>query len=186
MVTMQKVIVDWTGFQGAPGYSVFYRDSSILDTAYIRTFYDSVKAIIPSTVTLTVRAAGDLIDAATGALTGAWTTAANATVTGTTAGTYAAPAGAVVRWNTLGIVAGRRIRGRTFLVPLGSVAFQSDGSLLAGSITTIQTAAAALIASSGTNLGVWHRPVGGAGGVWFQTVNADVPDRAAILRSRRD
>jgi hypothetical protein len=176
----------WTGFPGAPGYTVHYRGELDTLTSHLRTFYDAVKGLFPSNVTVQVPQSGDLINSTTGGLAGTWTSAFNASVTGTAAGVYAAPAGAVVRWLTDGIVAGRRLRGRTFLVPLAATAYQTDGSLLGTTVTNIQAAAQALVTAETANLGVWHRPVGGAGGSWSPVVSADVPDRAAILRSRRD
>lgn len=186
MVNLQKVVVEWTGFQGAPGYNVFYRGDANVITSNLRTFYDSVKGLLPAGVSVTVPNAGDLVDSATGELSGAWTTAINLTVTGTSAAVYAAPCGAICKWFTASIVNGRRLRGKTFLVPLTSAAYQSDGSILTTALTTLKTAADALVTAEAANLGVWHRPVAGAGGSWSPTTAATVPDRVSILRSRRD
>lgn len=186
MPGLQKVIIDWTGFQGAPGYSILYRSDTTPAVDNIRTFLDSVKALLPSGVNVKVRTSGDIVDSSTGALTGSWSVGASAAVVGIASGSYVGGAGAVVRWLTDGIVGGHRVRGRTFLVPLVYTAFESNGTLAAGTVTTILAAAAALVTSEGTEFGVWHRPVNGGGGQWFNVVGADVPDRSALMRSRRD
>lgn len=186
MAQLMKIPVLWNGFAGAPGYSVFYRNTTTIATAEIRTFYDSVKALLPATVDINVPNSGDLVDEATGELAGTWNTAANAIVAGTSVAGYAAPVGAVVRWLTAGINNGRRVRGRTFLVPGAAGMQQSDGTLLGTAQATLQAAASALVTADGAALGVWHRPVNGAGGAFHLMTAADVPDRMAVLRSRRD
>lgn len=186
MVQLQKVVVEWTGFPGAPGYSVFYRGEDNVLTAALRTFYESVKTVIPTNVNIQVASSGDVVDSVTGALSGNWTSPANTVVDCTGAGSYGAPAGAMVKWLTSAIVNGRRLRGKTFLVPIISSAMETDGSINFTLITQIQNAAAALLTSEAGNLGVWHRPVNSTGGSWSPITSAVVPDRVAVLRSRRD
>lgn len=186
MADLQKVIVSWTGFQGAPGYNVFYRGPTNNTTSNLRTFYDAVKALLAVNVDILVSSTGDTVDDNTGVLNGSWSSAVNAVVASTGAGLYASPAGACVKWNTDAIIAGRRLRGKTFLVPLTGAAYEADGSLSSGAFSTIQTAASALVTAEAANLGVWHRPVSGVGGAWHPVVSATLVDRVAILRSRRD
>jgi hypothetical protein len=128
---------------------------------------------------------GDVVDETTGLITGAWTagTAATITATGGT-GAYAAGTGAFVRWQTNGIVAGRRVRGRTFLCPIITTGFDSNGTIASTQLGTLQTAATAL-AAAGKNQ-VWHRPSpGGSDGSAHIVVAGTVPDKVTSLRTRR-
>lgn len=192
-MAIDKLISRWTGFSGAPGFTVMYfQDTQTTAPADMRAFWDGVKSALPTNVTITVDGSGDTIDEATGDLVSVWTGTAPAPVVGTGAGVYAAPAGAMVRWNTAGIVAGRRVRGKTFLVPAISAAYAGDGSLDAADITVIQTAADALIAAAGSTPVVWARPFAGGVGVparvgsFHNITTATIPDKAVVLTSRRD
>ena len=192
-MTIQRVRVLMQNWPGAPGYINLYETSAVVDHTPIRTFFNALVGLIPNNLTITVPGSGDIINEGSGAIVGAWTVAAPAVVTGTATGNYAGGAGAVVDWLTSGVVAGRRPMGRTFLVPLAASAMDGAGSLGPTTISTIQTAALALIAAMGPTFLVWSRPfAGGPGGVppaRLGTVNpvtsARVPDLAATLRSRR-
>jgi hypothetical protein len=162
----------------------------------IKTFWQAFSAMLPSGLTITVPSSGDVLDEQTGNITGSWSVGtAAAVVTGTGSGGYAGNAGLVVHWLTSTIANTRRLRGRTFVVPLVSLSYDSTGSLTPASITTATNAAAALVTSSGTLLQVWHRPVyskpkttpptlitPGSRGV---VTGSRVPDLAVSLRSRR-
>jgi hypothetical protein len=186
MTDIAKVVVSWSNFTGQPGYSVFYKVAAGLVTTNLRTFYDSIKAYLPSNLAIQVPNSGDVINDATGVLSGSWSTATNLVVTGTSSSVYAAGSGAVAKWRSSGIVAGRRVVGRTFLIPLTGGAFDTNGTLLAAPLLILQNAAAALVTAEAGNLLVWHRPKAGAGGLSFPVVSSDVPDRSALMRSRRD
>lgn len=96
------------------------------------------------------------------------------------------PSGACISWNTSGIHAGRVVRGRTFCVPLGVLAYEEGGSLSSVTMTNLANAAIGLIGATGATFGVWARPVGGAGGAIFPVTSHHITDQAAVLRSRRD
>jgi hypothetical protein len=137
-------------------------------------------------VTISFDPFGDIIDDSTGALTGSWTAGSTpATVTGSSGSVYIAPSGLVVNWQTGTIVAGRRLRGKTFLVPGPNGS--ADGTPTTANLSTLTTAATTLIASTG-GLRVFHRPnpVGSSTGVSALATAAQVPDKFVILRSRRD
>lgn len=193
MADMRKSISRWTGFAGSPGFTVLYFDAAATTIGSdVRAFWDAIKGLLPTTVTINVDAGGDVIDDATGNLTGTWPGTAPLPVTGTHVGTYAAPAGAMVTWNSQGIVHNRRVRGKTFLVPSGSGVYASDGSLDATDIATLQAAADALIASASSQLLVWSRPFAGAPnnparvGSSHVVSTATIKDKAVVLTSRRD
>jgi hypothetical protein len=141
-------------------------------------------------VNLACEADVEQVESTTGELQTVYTaTPANAASgTGGTAH-YAAAVGAVITWRTGGIRNNRRVRGRTFLVPLYNTVFAADGSLASTTITTLGTAAAALSSSSGSpDLGVWARPTapGASDGEWHVVTSHSIPDMGAVLRSRRD
>jgi len=164
----------------------------------IHTFWDAVKNTMPSNVRINVQGFGDIINDATGAITAAWTDSPPGEVVAGTTGAYSAPSGAIVRWTTGSVVDGHKVVGRTFIVPLAGNAYQEDGTLASGIITVIQNAASALVASEGANLQIWSRPrlaraataklpaLSARAGSAHQVTGVAVPDRAAVLRSRRD
>lgn len=193
-MAIQRVTSVWTGFAGAPGYTNFYfmgdaETGGIQANFSVRMFWQEIRDRIPAGVTIATEAEHANIDESTGTITSYYTPEHEGamSVAGSAAGGYSAPSGAVVGWNTDTVRAGRRVRGRTFIVPLGGNAYQSDGTLNPGVQTAIQDAANDLIASTlGNELVVWARPVNGAGGVAAPVVSARVPDMGAVLRSRRD
>lgn len=188
MATLYKVTALWQNWPGAPGYSNFYATEGSgvsIVTDGVRAFFDAVKGLIPSGITITVQPSGDTINDANGVINGSWTVdPAPAVVTGGSPGTWAGNAGAVVTWRTNGVVGTRRVRGRTFLVPLGSSVYDSNG-LTSAAIATLQGAATALVTAASGSLAVWSRPTVQRSGSAHLITAATVPDLSASLRSRR-
>ena len=108
-----------------------------------------------------------------------------ANVTSTAAGNYSAPSGARIEWRTDAIVAGRRLRGRTFFVPLGAGVYDATGTLSTTTLTALTTAANNFKSNSvfGASQGsVWSR----THGIQADITSAFIPDEASVLRSRRE
>ena len=189
MADMMRFHCAWQNWPGAPGVSTFYAESGAdisTITDALRAFWQSFVTYLPTGLTIQVPSTGDIISDTTGAITGAWSDGTPvAVVTGTAAGVYAGNAGAVVHWLTGAVINGRRLRGRTFLVPLIGSAYDANGSLSATTITAITNAATTLVAAIGTNLLVWHRPVPPMNGSSADIVGFRIPDLAVSLRSRR-
>jgi len=187
VTSLQRVRVHWSGFTGAPGVNtLFYQDAPADPAPDLFTFFNAIKALLPTSVTISIDNSGDLIDDATGNLVGSWSGTSASTVTGTVSALYAGPAGAVMDLRTSTVVGKRRLQGRMFLVPLITDAYQSDGTLATSALGTLQAAATALLAStSGADLRVWHRPTPGHVGSSAAVTELRVPDLAAVLRSRR-
>jgi len=195
MTNIARVRCLWSGFPGGPGVSTHYLAVSYPagSIAAIRTFYNALAALLPNTLNIQVPGSGDLIDDATGDIIGSWTDTTPAVVAGTSASGYAAPVGALVRWNTNGIVAGRRVRGKTFIVP-GVNMFEPGGTPIASAITTMTTAATTLVTATSPGLLVWARPFTpgpdddrpARAGTSHAVTSAFVPDKSMVLRSRRD
>lgn len=196
-----RVTARWSGFSGAPGFTVMhFRDfdtegdvtQAQADSAVNRVggFFNAISTALPSAVTVSISGDVEILEDSTGTLVDSVTAAGiPLPVQGGATGNVAGPAGAVVNWRTGSIRNGRRIRGRTFLVPLATSVYAEDGTLSPGVQSTIQTAATALVASTGTpDLGVYARPSGpaAADGQWVVATGANVPDMVAVLRSRRD
>lgn len=186
-MALARMRVTWQGWPGAPGYSNFYCEAAAgaLPLAQIRTFFDTVKSYLPAGLTLSFPGSGDIIDPATGNLSGAWSETAQTNVVGTGSGNYAGNAGAVVHWLTDSIVRGRRLRGRTFLVPLVTGAYDTLGSLGTTPLATLQSAASTLVGAASTPLEVWSRPGPGYAGSQGTVTSSRVPDLAVSMRSRR-
>lgn len=196
MAKMLRVTAVWNGFPGAPGYSNFYFDSAIVagpsvQPAYdkTRTFFSGIAGTLPPSVNIAVLPTVAEIDAANGAQTDEFSiTTPGANIAGSGGTSYAGPSGACIQWKTSTFVNGRRLRGRTFVVPLAAGAYETDGTLTAQVLTFIRNAADALrndAVGPSVKLGVWHRPVGGAGGTFAPVTASSVTDRVAVLTSRR-
>lgn len=159
----------------------------------IRVFFQALIALLPNGLTIQVPAVGDTVDDATGTVIGTWGVGTPpAVVTGTSASVYAGQSGAVVHWLTTGLANGKRVRGRTYLVPLSTAAYDTQGSIATAALATIGGAAAALVVTLGGNLKVWHRPSAPGApppapftGQSFGVVATRVPDLCVTLRSRR-
>lgn len=201
MATILRVKLRWSGFQGGPGYSIFhFRDfngggdlSEQVEGAASRvdTFAADLTGVIARGVQLQVMTDVEEIEETNGQLmeihNASAKTAKNATASAGTA--YAAAVGAVVNWRTGSVRNGRRVRGKTFLVPLSGSSFEDNGTLNASHLGQITTAATKMIDGTGTpDLGVYARPSsrGATDGAWSVATSFSVPDMGAVLRSRRD
>lgn len=187
-MTLARVNVAWQNWPGAPGVSTFFLDPTPAQATIdsIRTFFNAVAGYIPAGLTISVPSSGDEISESTGVINGQWSVATTPTViscTGT--GAYAGNAGAVIHWLTQGVVANRRVRGRTFLVPLVNTAYESNGSLSSAFITALSNAGNALVAANPGLINVWSRPRPGQSGIQSSVTSTRVPDLAVSLRSRR-
>lgn len=185
------------GSQGLPGLSTLYANGTSATpnnadaadmVARVRAFWDSIKANLPTANTFLVQGSVDLLDPATGALSGSLSVTAPATVTGTGGGQLP-PANAILLTGQTGVVVnGRRLRGRTFISPVASVAMTA-GLVNSGVAATI--AASANLSLTGVTASVpvvWHRPKlpGPLGGSVSPVTTYTVGSQFAVLRSRRD
>jgi len=182
---MRKVPIAWQTGVGGAGVSVFYTPFGSDATVELATFLNAIKTQFPNAVTWDIPASGDVVDETSGLITGAWVggTAATVVATGGT-GAYAGGTGAYVRWQTAGIVGGRRVRGRTFLCPILGASYDAQGTIGAGTLGVFGPAATTLV-GAGKQL-IWHRPTpGGTNGSSHAVTAAVVPDKVTSLRSRR-
>lgn len=191
-MSLDRVVVRWDGFVGGPGATVMHVLNAPVSAVWLYNFFRDVKNFLPPTVNVTVPTEGFTIDVPTGHITGSWTAASTPVVVGAMAGTYAAAAGACVTWKTPTVGPHGLIRGKTFLVPLGGDAYDTDGTLLSTTRAAILTAAQSLITDAAGAFMIYRRPrvagdPGGASpGVAAEVTGRSVADKSAVLRSRRD
>jgi hypothetical protein len=162
------------------------------DDAYSKThaFFFGVRGMLPPVVQINVEPEVEEINEGSGELIGGWGVTAMTQITGTGSGSagYAAATGAVVSWTTAGVRNGRRVRGRTFIVPLSVEAYDTNGSLSTTAIGQIGTAATTLrTVGQQTQFAIYSRPSGPAAtdGIAYGALSHKVPDMSAVLRSRR-
>lgn len=192
---LNRVQITWSGPQVVGGGVTvlhFAGDVGAPPISALVAAFGAASKLIPAGVTLTFPGTGDIIEDTTGTLTGVWTASGAGTVSGNGSAQCAAGVGAVISWQTGGIVAGKKLRGRTFMVPIafkdpgsGDEAFDNDGTFGPATLVKIQTLANAIMASG--PLAVWHRPTttGGSDGTSYGVVSNRVPDRVSTLRTRR-
>lgn len=204
MTSIQRLRAVWTVFPGGPGLSTFYFNDAHAAQSALHDLFFNVKNYLPPDVTITVQAGGDVIEDTTGTLTAVWAGTIQAPVVGTAPRTtYAAPAGGLLRWETLAIRAGSRLRGRTYLVPLTADSFGAAGTLAGSVVTDLANAASILVGAVTPNMVVWQRPrvarasyvdgrgiphkaLSGRQGSSAVVTSSSVPFETVILRSRRD
>lgn len=199
-----RITARWTGFSGAPGYSNFHftTDGGFWDGGFLTpdaevaangaaerviSAFSGTRSIFPSEVSIGIESEAEILDSDTGEIQGVVAIEDPPSTVGQATGGYSAVSGAVVNWRTNDYRFGRRIRGRTFLVPLAGSTYQSDGTLTSDALDGLRGFGNTIVNGSGSaDFGVWSRPRAGAGGVFATAVGASVPDMAAVLRSRRD
>ena len=187
MANLARVLVTWSGTPVTGGgiSSFFFDEAHTGFVADLDTFLTAVTGLCPTGLTITIPGTGDLVDVATGALTGTWSDGATQTVTTSSGVSYAAGVGMRVVWRTSGIRNGRRVRGSTFLVPLVTSAYQTNGTIVDATALAVFSAADDLIAASGTNMRIWSRPTPGQAGAAHTVIDTTAPDTVSWLRSRR-
>ena len=187
MANLQRVRVLWGGSPVVgPGVSTFYWDEAVTGfLPALNTFFSSCAGRMPNGLTLTIPNTGDLIDVATGEISGSWSDTIVSGAAGGSANAYAAGVGVRVSWSTSGIRHGRRVRGSTFLVPITTDCYATDGTIGAAFLSTFQSAAGTLIVAQGANMRIYSRPSDGAPGQANPVTGALVPDRISWLRTRR-
>lgn len=187
MTQIARLQVAWSGATvTGPGLSTFYASTSGTGfSAAVHTFFDTSPLLFPAGTTITVPSGGDLIEDTTGALAGTWNEPGGGGVTvGTETGSWSAGVGMQVRWPTGGIVGGRKVVGSTFLVPIAGSLFDTDGTIDAAVVSSVEVQANALLAAVPT-LRILSRPKGLRVGSSHTVLRVVVPDRTSWLRSRR-
>lgn len=185
---LNRVVCEWSG-GGVVGRAVtvlhYAGDVGAPNAATIVSAFQQLAPIIPAGVVVTIPGSGDIINDTNGQLTGTWTSAGGGPAVMNGLNTSAAGVGGCITWKTGQVVHGRRLQGRTFIVPLHTDAYDSSGLIKASAKTTLGSFANALQASG--PLAVWHRPTtkGGSDGTSYGVSSNRVMSKVATLRSRR-
>lgn len=201
MAEVGVIRAEWSGWNGGPGLSQFavvLPDPNTLAAAIaaISSAFSSIAPLIPQGINIAFPGLVEQYESTTGVLLGDTTVTAGTSRTGGGTGPMIAAQGSSITWTTSEIQNGRRVRGRTFIVPLVSSAFDTDGTLSdLGQAYTQQFADGILDynETAGTSrIAVWGRPREASGGNPARPSSlapisgARVADKAAVLRSRRD
>lgn len=195
MAEVTRLRATWTGWPGAPGYTNIFAQGNLIGTpqldgaltAFHDFFADAVGGTggpLPRDVTITVDSEVAVFDETTGLLVDLGQGLTTDPVVNNNGLQMASPAGACITWRTATVVNGRLLRGRLFLVPLSTTAYEFNGTLTTSVMNDVLVAAQTLVVAIDT-LCVWHRPVSRAGGATGQVTSATMTDQAAVLRSRR-
>lgn len=198
MTIVSRIRVTWSGTPVVgPGVSTFYLESSVTAgwPAALVTLYTSLKNYVPTGVSWTIPNTVDLLDEATGELTGSNTPGGGGTVLSSGGAVdYKPGVGGRLRWGTDGIVGGRRVVGTTFLVPMTSQE-TPNGVIQGGTVAAINTAMGVYQATSGITPAVYSRPrpagvrngvpVAARSGSIHDITSHSVPVGITWLRSRR-
>lgn len=187
MANLARVRVVWSG---APviggGVSTFFVDEAATGfLSDIRGFFDAIDLTVTGGITWSFPSTGDLIDIATGELTGSWSETPAADVNSTGSGVHAAGVGTRATWRTSGIRNGRRVVGSTFIVPLHTGSYATDGTIDTATLTLLRNAADSLLTDIAGALRVYSRPSVGVAGQASPVISSNVPDKVSWLRSRR-
>jgi hypothetical protein len=195
MVALNRVRVAWSNFPGSPGLSTFYLTGTTTNVGPLLTWANAIVPLVPTGLTLTVPNGGDVIDSGTNQITGAWTGSGGGTATSVAAtGNYSGTSGALIRWTTGAVLNGRRLSGRTYIVPLNNNQYDNVGSLAGSTITALQTASNTMIASFASAMQIYGPPRDadpsipgdlGKAAITSPALLAIVPDLAVVMRSRR-
>lgn len=187
---MFEFVAQWNGSRIGTGFSVFhllgseFTGSAAAVSTAIRTWFQGMQSTIPDDVTISFPSEVQEKDQATGALLDIVAITPAATVTGSFSSSYPANSGTVTKWSTGLVVNGRRLNGRTFLVPRAgcfTVNGNVDGTVITADATRNATLITALT-TAGNPLGVWSR----TGGTIREVTSGATLVRPSTLRSRND
>ena len=203
-MSLMRVKARWTIPGAGTAFSVFHfgddgdSDISNMDATSavdkVHAFYTALGMYLPNAVKIDVQADVEHLQVDTAELLGVASGGTKTTITGSAGATvnWAAPAGACITWSTAGIRTvtskPRRVRGRTFLVPLAQNAYETDGTLAAAFLTATNQAANNLRSNTtGAPLLVYARPseTPAVVGQVYSVTGHRLSDRVAVLRSRR-
>jgi len=189
MAAISRIRVAWNGSPvTGGGVSTFYTEGDPLQLQLAcKTFFaGTLLSACPVGITFSVPANGETLESTNGQLIDGWAEGTAQTTSATGSSGFAAGVGTRIVWNTGRVIGGRRVRGSTFLVPLVTSMYDSDGTIVNAVRTNLETAAQAIVVALGDDLVVWSRNTKGAADGEISTISsASVPDKVSWLRSRR-
>lgn len=150
------------------------------------TLLNGIKGNLPVSLTIGFQGSGEVIDVATGKATSSWASTPPAAVVGTDVGSFTQGVGYRLVWNTGTFSHGRRIKGSTYVVPVGHGAYNTAGLPNATVVSGWQGFLNTFVANMAGNLVIVTRPsakypVGGHAAV----TTGQVSPKVSWLTSRR-
>lgn len=184
---VQQVLLRWAANGGAGGVSVLHASDIAVPADIqlsITAFLNALKPNLCTGTVVTTEPTVRKIGTADGVLTGLGSLPSPPTATGT-GGSSAVPnlAQGLIRLRTNNVVNGRFLQGRIFVPGLSSNTMLSTGELNPTGVLALAGAGQALV-DSGV-WGIWHRPVGGVGGVFSALSASSGWNEYASQRRRR-
>lgn len=186
----------WDGFLGSPGFTNIYELDGTSPgnvAAAFDAFLYAQRARMPDDVHIRLQPEGEVIDPVTGLLQSVIAAPTPMAIDGANTGPYSAASGLCISWGTGGIVSGRRVRGRTFLVPMSGAYYDTTGTLNDTELGGTRSDLAAFLAGAPGGHVIWSRPRPAPGGIGpaspgsaHLVTSGTIRDRVAVLRSRRD
>lgn len=186
----QEYVVRWTGGRIGQGASVFHF-KSIAGGSAAQTIANAVRAMFNSQASslsadLSFEFDPEVRELANdGTLTAVYPVTTPLPVVGSNAGSFVNGSGLMVRHSTGLIVNGRRLLGRTFIVPALSAQFDTNGDVATTARTSWDSVFATMrtaVAGPGANFAVWSR----ANGIVGDVVSSATQARPTTLRTRND
>lgn len=162
MPELLRLRVAWSGAPiVGPGVSTLYAQGGVATGWGPATvaLFTALRPYLPSGVFWDVPATADIVDEATGRLTGQYAIPAGGQV-GANGGSsdYKPGVGFRMRWGTTGVVGGRKVNGTTFVCPVLSAEIP-NGQLQALTRTAVTAAMQTYIAAAGFVPVVYSPPV---------------------------
>lgn len=183
---MFRVTITLTGYTGGPYINAMHFGNSGGETAQdaadaAGAFWAAIDNLFHNTLTWTTGSELESVNESTGQIISVQTITP-VTGTGSDSSSPLPPANQMLcRWRTGNFIAGRELRGRTFIPGL-TESSQSTGAPDAAWISGVNTAAAALIADADSSFGIYsptHNEFAAA-------VSGSAWTKFAVLRKRRD
>ena len=179
---MLRLRINWTGLNS--GFSVMHSGDALASAQAaadaVEDWLNALSPYIAAAQSFQVDPEAEEVDPVTGNVTGV----ASVTTITQTGDFSVAPvpqaAQALVRWRTGEYVAGREIRGRTFIPGIAGSQTSTTGELVPATLAGMQTASTAFLTASGH--GIWSPK----NGQFELALTASVWSEFAVMRSRRD
>lgn len=183
---MDRLQVGFTGSQMGSGVATHYAVHAAGHRDAFAAFWQELgNRVFPDSVWITVPNSGDVIEVESGLLQSVWTEGATMQKQGANGPNHAAGCGAAITWVTASIINGKRVRGRTFIVPIAAQHYDSDGTINDAARSFINAATLTLLGACGEDFLIYHRGKGDEDGVACPVISHRLADRVATLRTRR-
>jgi hypothetical protein len=185
MTILSRYRTVFSGVAGTPWYSNIFFDENVTSSPlygeFVADFWTALNAVMCTPVTWSVIPEVAFIDDATGQIIDLSTWAGEGGSAANTNEDMPYANQALINWRTGTYLAGRELRGKTF-VPALTQAANDNGQLIAGTRASIDAAAEELISDGNGAMRVFSPTHLTSSPI----TSSDVPAKIAILRSRRD